>query len=408
MVAIIFQSQKCALKAWKVMTKNSVLTYPQSMFTGDEQMYTRMRLKPPYKFDSEGNQLPDLDKHGKLKFVRRKWYAHFSHKKQPIGNSLDAYEPETKKAQMNLGRLIEKLDNGIIVGGVNKRFKFLIPDEKSFFTSYNYYQLWRDHLKVFLGEHRVGELNPQLIEEYMEARYKLNEDDELQVMQNTFQKEMVALQQVVRSVDPHYSVSKKLLDKINFNKIYKEQFPPLTPEQLYQATLQAKGYWGDIFLIMLYTGMEGRDVFDLKPEHIKDGVITKLRHKNKYKTKKTTINMPICDALKKVFDRIPTPASKHQCYFKIGDEYKHARCSSAIRDIFTKAGLQGYGAKSLRRYMGEEINSQYMFEANKAAQEALAHSSKSNQTGFYTRPRNADLRVLVDRLAERIAKASGE
>jgi len=378
------------------------------MFMGDEQMIDRMRLKPAIKYDADGNRLPDLDKHGNPKFVRRKWYAHFSHKKQPIGNSLDAYEPETKKAQVNLGRLIEKLDNGIIVGGVNKKFKFLISDEKSFFTSYGYYQLWRDHLKVFLGEYRVGELTQQVVEEYMENRYKLNEDDELQVMQNTFQKEMVALQQVVRSVEPHFSVSKKLLDKINYNKIYKEQLAPLTPEQLYQATLQAKGYWGDIFLIMLYTGMEGRDVFDLKPEHIKDGVITKVRHKNKYKKKKTTIKMPICDALKKVFEKIPTPASKHQCYFKIGNEYKHARCSKAIREIFTKAGLNGYGAKSLRRYMGEEINSQYMVEANKSAQEALAHSANSNQTGFYTRPRNADLMVLVNRMADRIAKASGE
>jgi len=391
-----------------VATKNSVLTYPLTMFMGDEQMIDRMRLKPAIKYDADGNRLPDLDKHGNPKFVRRKWYAHFSHKKQPIGNSLDAYEPETKKAQVNLGRLIEKLDNGIIVGGVNKKFKFLISDEKSFFTSYGYYQLWRDHLKVFLGEYRVGELTQQVVEEYMENRYKLNEDDELQVMQNTFQKEMVALQQVVRSVEPHFSVSKKLLDKINYNKIYKEQLAPLTPEQLYQATLQAKGYWGDIFLIMLYTGMEGRDVFDLKPEHIKDGVITKVRHKNKYKKKKTTIKMPICDALKKVFEKIPTPASKHQCYFKIGNEYKHARCSKAIREIFTKAGLNGYGAKSLRRYMGEEINSQYMVEANKSAQEALAHSANSNQTGFYTRPRNADLMVLVNRMADRIAKASGE
>ena len=42
-------------------------------------------------------------------------------------------------------------------------------------------------------------------------------------------------------------------------------------------------------------------------------------------------------------------------------------------------GLDGYGAKSLRRYVGEEINSQYMLEADKAVKIALAHSIQSRQ-----------------------------
>ena len=58
--------------------------------------------------------------------------------------------------------------------------------------------------------------------------------------------------------------------------------------------------------------------------------------------------------------------------------------------------------------MGEEINSQYMIEADKSAKEALSHIPNSNQMAQYTRPRFADLSVLVGRMADRIAKASGE
>ena len=199
-------------------------------------------------------------------------------------------------------------------------------------------------------------------------------------------------------------MQQELLSKLNYNENFKEQLPPLTPEQIYEATLHAKGYWRKIFLIMLYTGMETRDVYDLKPKNMKDGVIKKLRHKNKYRTNKTEVDMPIVPELQEVFDNIPTPVSKDQPYFK---GYVKDKVSKAMKQIFTSAGLDGYGAKSLRRFMGEEINSQYMLEADKAVKLALAHSKNSKQTAQYTRPRVADLRTLMNGLAGRIAEAGG-
>ena len=166
----------------------------------------------------------------------------------------------------------------------------------------------------------------------------------------------------------------------------------------------AKGHWGKIFLIMLYTGMEARDVYDLKPKNVKDGVIKKLRHKNKYRNNKTEVDMPIVPELQEVFDNIPTPVSKDQPYFK---GYVKDKVSKAMKQIFTSAGLDGYSAKSLRRFMGEEINSQYMLEADKAVKMALSHSKNSKQTAQYTRPRVADLRTLMSGLAGRIAEAGG-
>ena len=45
-----------------------------------------------------------------------------------------------------------------------------------------------------------------------------------------------------------------------------------------------------------------------------------------------------------------------------------------------------------------------MAEADKALKEALVHSKNSKETARYTRPRQADLYVLMDRLAGRIAE----
>ena len=199
-------------------------------------------------------------------------------------------------------------------------------------------------------------------------------------------------------------MQQELLSKLNYNENFKEQLPLLTPEQIYEATLHAKGYWRKIFLIMLYTGMEARDVYDLKPKNMKDGVIKKLRHKNKYRNAKTEVDMPIVTALQEVFDSFPTPVSKDQPYFK---GYEKDKVSKAIKKIFTSAGLDGYGAKSLRCYVGEEINSQYMLEADKAVKMALSHSKTSKQTAQYTRPRVADLRTLMTSLAGRIAEVGG-
>jgi hypothetical protein len=371
-----------------------MVNYPIISFLGDEPM--RMRLKPSIKYDIKGNRIH----YGK----RRKWYAHFQHNGQQIGNSLNAYEPEEKKAQVELGRLIEKIENGIVVGGVNKKIKLLISDPQSFFTK-DLVGKWTKWIVPLLGEYRVGDLTKEIMEGYMEARWGLNEDGELQVVHSTFDKELIVLQQGLRTVSPKMSVKQDLIEGIKYNKMVKEQLPPLTPEQLYQATLHAKGYWGDIFLIMLYTGMEARDIYDLKPEHIKNGFIKKLRHKNKFKTKQTNIDMPICSALDKILKKLPTPVSKSQPFL---EGYEPWKVSKKIKDIFKNAGLEGYGSKSLRRYVGEEINSQFMQEANRMAKEALAHSENSKETARYTRPKAVDLNNLMNQLVERIAQAGSD
>lgn len=360
--------------------KKTVIVYQHpTMPLGDEPM--RMRLLPP-------------------KGVIRKWYANFFWKGNHIGNSLNSYEHETRKAQVELGKLIVRLENGEVVGSLNKKLKYIIKDPFKFYNK-QFAGLWNNHVSRLLGEYKVADLNAEIMAQYMEDHWGLNEDEELQVMYSSFEKEILVLQKAIRLVKPHYSVRKELLKDLKYNESFKEQLPPLTPEQLYQATLHAEGEWGKIFKIMLYTGMEATDIYDLKPRMIEDGKIKKLRHKNKYRRNKTEIDMPIVPQLREVLDSIPKPLNKDQSYFK---GYVSWKVSKGIRDIFDQAGLAGYGAKSLRRYVGEEINSQYMAEADKAVKEALAHSKNSKETVRYTRPRQADLYVLMDRLADRIAE----
>ena len=48
----------------------------------------KMRLRPPFIKDTDGNKIQD----GK----RRRWYAHFKHKGKNVGTCLDAEEYQDK------------------------------------------------------------------------------------------------------------------------------------------------------------------------------------------------------------------------------------------------------------------------------------------------------------------------
>lgn len=348
----------------------------------------RMRLRPPYKKDGDGNIIHD----GK----RRRWYSHFFYKNELIDLTLKAEEHEVRKATMNLSKLDMQLDAGYSINGIRKPLRLLKPEEP---FHKQFQGLWDNHVCRLLGDYKISELTPEVMEAYMEQHWGLNEDDELQVMKSSFNKEMIVLQKVIRSADPHFSVGKKLLSKIKYHKNIKDQLAPLEPEQIYQATKVAKGFWGDIFHIMLYTGMEAIDIYDLKPKHFIDGMIKKKRHKTQL-SGRGDIRIPIIPELQKIFDKHPTPINQRECIFK---DYEPTRVSKVIRDIFKKAKLPGYGAKSIRRYIGEEINSQYLEEVDRAAKEALAHTPTSTSTPQYTRPRAKDLRTTLVRLAGRVA-----
>ena len=362
-------------------------------------MMKDMRLMPPYKKDKDGNNILD----GKI----RKWYTNFRWKfngkkcKTKVQVSLDAYEPEVRKAIENLSAVFIKLRTGVHVSGLNKPIKDLAQDEQ-----FNHEQLpkWKS-IRKFFGEYKVADLTPELIAEYMEFQWGLNEDDELQVMKSTWKKQKQVFNSVVQTVEPSFNIS-SILEKLEFHEVVNKQLPPLTPLQIYKATQKANGFWGDIFFIMLYTGMEARDIWDLKPKHIAEGIIEKQRHKTKFRGE-NMIKIPIIPQLKAVLGRHPIPLDKNECIFKFKGEWRvfGDTVSTNIQNIFKSAGLEGYGAKSIRRYLGEEIHSQYSHEVDRMAKQALAHSKSSKVTKQYTRARLGDLETILIRLVNNIEEA---
>jgi len=159
----------------------------------DEPM--RMRLKPSINFDKDGNRLPDLDSNGNVIFEKRKFYANFRYKGKPIGNSLISNEGEDKKAQINLDKLMEKLENGETVGSINKKLRQVVKKPEELFlkktgeTNHQFVGLWNNHVCRLLGEYKACDLTPKIMAQYMEDHWGLNEDEELQVMYSSFNKE---------------------------------------------------------------------------------------------------------------------------------------------------------------------------------------------------------------------------
>ena len=129
-------------------------SFAQVLLTEGEPML--MRLLPPIKYDEGGNVIPK----------RRKWYANFYHKNKHIGVSLGAYEEQLKLAHMNLGKVMEDLNNGKIANGTRKKIRLLKP-EKPFRKEY--LDVRRNYLDPFFGEIKPNELTSTLMEQYIES-----------------------------------------------------------------------------------------------------------------------------------------------------------------------------------------------------------------------------------------------
>lgn len=120
-------------------------TFAQSLIMEDEPML--MRLLPPYKINKvTGKKLPDYVEDGIGYFKKRNWYANFYNKNKHVGVSLDAYEPEQRKAIENLKLVFEDLQNGRMPNGSRTKFINLQP-ERPFELKYR--QIRAKHIDPF-------------------------------------------------------------------------------------------------------------------------------------------------------------------------------------------------------------------------------------------------------------------
>ena len=98
-----------------------------------------------------------------------------------------------------------------------------------------------------------------------------NEDGNLQAMEATWVEEKNTLRNLVLAVDENYNFHKRLIADLKYIFLRRDLLPPLTREQIDLVWEHAQKIRGGAdfkraFWIMVWTGMEARDICDLRPK----------------------------------------------------------------------------------------------------------------------------------------------
>ncbi len=372
-------------------------SFAQVLLTEGEPML--MRLLPPIKYDSNGNIISP----------RRKWYANFKHKNKHIGVSLGAYEEQVKLAHINLSDVLRDCREGRVVNGTRKKIRLLKP-VKPF--KGDLIGIRKNYIDPFFGEFTPNELNLDLMEKYLESRWGKDKDGNFQAMERTLKGEMMVLRQLVEAVDENFKFHKRLLADLKYVSLFKDLLPPLTRAQIDLAWEQAKITRGGdnykrAFWIMVWTGMEAKDICTLCPKHFVNikgqEWLIKDRHKTMLQKQKTVIKVPVLPEFKKILSEVPTPIGKNAPYFPNMD---NSSCNQAIQKYFKRVEqkvdgvktypLKGYSSKYLRRHLGELALD--LGKSETWVQQALGHAFDSQITKKYMRVREDTMMDVFEKI----------
>lgn len=374
----------------------------------------KMRLRPPYSRDSSGNKIPDfVDPQGRPYYVKRNWYACFKYKNKFYGDSLKAEEKEEVKAFKNLTILINEVETGKYRKGLKTKIKFLTPVDLKKFKPKTFSVedagIQKNWINPFFGELTPNELTKDLIIKYMENKWGRNEEGKLQAMERSLKADLGVLKSLCKSADQAFDFD-DLTHGLKYDSQNRDLLPPLEKHQIDKAWESAKNTKvrkeGEIFKkafwIMVYTGIEAMDIWDLRPKHfvLIDGQVwlIKDRHKTKYNNRKMVIKIPVLPQLKKIIDSLPIPINKNTRYLEDKDQKTFTdNCNQAIGRYFKKAGLEGYGSKYLRRYMGKLLTELGYSEA--FIGQVLAHAQDSKQTKKYMKVSESATLEAWDKIA---------
>ena len=388
--------------------KNALLLHQLLTLEGEPM---KMRLKPQHKKDSAGNILPDwVDLKGKPHYVKRKWYACFEFKGRFYGNSLGADKEDELAAYKNLVVLYEEVKTGKHKKGLKTKIKLLSPVDLKKYKPKEFdvecKGIQKNWINPFFGEYTPSDLSKELIVKYMEAKWGRNEEGKLQAMERSIKADLGVLKSLCKSADKNFDFD-DLTDGLRYDSQIRDFLPPLTKDLIDRAWESAqktkvrkegenfkKAFW-----IMVYTGIEAMDIWDLSPKHfvVIDGQdwLVKERHKTKYNKRKNVIKLPVIPQLKKIIDSLPIPIGKNTKYFP---NFDTENCNQAIGRYFTKAGLDGYGSKYLRKYMGSLLTTLGYSEA--FIGQVLAHATDSKQTKKYMKVPDGALAESFSKIAK--------
>ena len=306
----------------------------------------------------------------KMRMLGNRWYSNFWYEGRKIQVALNAWggtpTKPPNKAYIELGELLSDLHKGINPSGVRKSIKSIVLHNPSKRTQ----QVLRSHIFPFFGDYKWGEVDKDLIEKYFEHRWGLTSEGELRGSRSTVDKELRALTQLMRVVDKRWE-----LPKVRYQKIKKEILPPLTHDQINLVLNHLPKKYHAVYWVMAYTAMDISDAISLSPSELVDGWIIKHRGKSGLE-----IAVPVCKPLLSVLRAVPQPLDKGVSLFP---EINPKATSTAIRRAFIHAGLEGYGAKYLRRFVASKLlDAGYTMDW---IGKALAHADGSKITQRYTK-----------------------
>ena len=235
-----------------------------------------------------------------MRLKNGKFYAAFYWKGKFIGTCLGASEQEPKKAVMELGKLIEKLEGGCDSSRILKKFKPLIPNyiEQALSHRPETYQKRSEsilkHLERFFGEMRVCDIGNQEI-----INYKL-EREKTGAKKSTLKKELYTLKSIVRLVNPGWdlpSLNPKVEPLMEFKNKEKKITRFLEEPEALKIVSCADEWIKPIIMIGLYTGLRLSNVLEMTWDQIEAEWIRVDQTKND-KAVKIPISAPLMDTLK--------------------------------------------------------------------------------------------------------------
>jgi len=324
----------------------------------------------------------------RLYFYKRKtegkegWYC------IPLG----LYPTQKTEAIQAVGAILENLKNGIEpfppqIKVRNISFAAKISERRA--------GILENHIYPYFGEMKARDVqknSEKILSEYIESRFGLDADGELQAKEDTIHKEIQTLQALLQTMFGKTFT----LDKPKYNKIVFESLPDLTMEQIeHVATFIKEKKYYYIFWFMAWTAVDIMDAVTLKSCEIKDGWINRKRSKTQ-----NQIFIPVCEPLAEIMKTMPRSLNPGA---KVFGDLNNKATSTYLNRIFKIAGFPGYGPKYLRRFIGAQLTD--LGYSEEWAGKALAHSENSSQTKKYCKIYKETMREAFSKIKKKNKEA---
>ena len=305
-----------------------------------------------------------------MKLINGTWFSNIRDKRDWKKIHCVSLGKDKWEAVKNLGQVQRDLEKGMDPSAGRKQVVRLRISKPSTRAT----QVLRQHIYPFFGKYKPAEITKELIELYVEHRFGLAKDGSLQGVKSTLDKELNVLQTLLRSADPNYKKP-----KLEYRKIKRKILEPLTEDQIFTVSGHLSAEYKPIYWLMVYSGMDVSDAVYFQAKHFtRDGWINKPRGKVEHETGER-IFLPVLSELKEKLKTTPSPLDPEARLFP-GINPKQT--TTAILRAFKAAGLPGYGAKYLRRYIGAALLDEGYSE--EWIGKALSHADGSKVTGRYT------------------------